>query len=206
MGGLIQRQIAAGVEVVVLAVTDGEAAYERRGDTALAEIRRAEQHRAIATLAGRDTDHDVLGPDIVVQRLGVSDGLVTEHEDDVIDALHELVVPESLIVAPWGYDHHPDHEAAGRAALRVALARDATLVGSLFWAWQHGELSSVDGNLLLGLQLTADERCRKRAAIRCHRSQLHTSPPHDPILDPGSLAVTEWDQEYYVEVVPGVVQ
>jgi LmbE family N-acetylglucosaminyl deacetylase len=189
MGGLIQRQVAAGVEVIVLAVTDGEAAYDRSGDLVLAQARCAEQEQAMAMLTGRS---------VTLHRLGVPDASVAQHEDAVVDALDEVLNAESFVVAPWSSDHHADHEACGRAAERAAHVHDVPLVGALFWAWHHDALAAVDGRRLLALQLSADEsRCKLRS-IRCHRSQTQPWSTHPALLDPTNLAVTTWNEEYYI--------
>lgn len=189
-GGLIVHQRSRGREVVVVAVTDGDAAYPDWSDVDLARIRRREQLDALHQLGvGRHAVH----------RLGVPDGDVTRHVDEIATALRDLLTPGDTLVAPALFDWHPDHEACGRAATTVAEEVGCSLLGSLFWAHHHPDHAPPE--LSLGvLDLNADKIARRRAAIHAHRSQLEPSPRTraDPILPVELLGLLDRPVEYYV--------
>ena len=109
-GGLIATQRSRDVSVRVLAVTDGEAAYDVDEPGDLADRRRREQLAALDELG--------VAPDAVI-RLGLPDGAVEEHVDAVVDSI-AAVEDVGLIVAPWTGDYHHDHEVVGSAARRAA--------------------------------------------------------------------------------------
>lgn len=185
-GGLIVRQHSRA-RVDVLAVTDGDAApLDRPG---LAALRRREQRAAL----------DELGDGIVVHRLHLPDGQLARYEDQLTDAVSDLLPRFDLVVAPWTFDHHTDHEACGRATARALsrLAAPPTLMFGLFWAWHQPD---TDLPLLHRLDLTADERRAKERAIRRHRSQL-AAEHGGPIVSPVDLVPALWPSEYYVEHV-----
>ena len=189
-GGLIQLQRLRGVEVFVVAVTDGDAAYPGVDADRLGTIRRGEHERALAKLGvGRGAVH----------RLGLPDGAVAESEaalvDSIVDAIVELDTP--LVVAPWANDHHRDHEASGRAA-RVAGDRTgaATYFG-LFWSWTHTDPAMLVRQRLLRLPLTPDLLAGRRAAIAEHRSQV-TDDIAPAMLSEGTLRPLDWTDEYYI--------
>jgi LmbE family N-acetylglucosaminyl deacetylase len=108
-GSLIAAQRRRGVEVRVVAVTDGEAAYADAFN--LAEIRRAEQQAALKELGVSSGK---------ITRLGLPDSAVSSREEELTAAVASLVSRGTLLLAPWICDPHPDHEACGRAARRVA--------------------------------------------------------------------------------------
>ncbi len=189
-GGLLAHQSAAGVPVRVVAVTDGEGAYPDRGlDVDLAAIRRREQNRALEVL-GVSTS--------CVTRLGLPDGRVADHEDELVDRLIDLLRPQGLVVAPASVDHHCDHVAVGRAAAAAtARCEGAVMVESLFWAWHHAAEADVAGRALLRLDLSTDVQRRRSHALAHHRSQVGDELT-EPLLGEGDLEPVRWPAEYFL--------
>jgi LmbE family N-acetylglucosaminyl deacetylase len=189
-GGLITRQTRRGVPIVIVAVTDGEAAYPSWPAPGLGRVRQSEQDKALHIL-------DVPGGSTV--RLHLPDGKVADHEDELTEVLAELIQPGDLIVAPWAHDWHPDHEACGRAAERAAGDRRVTLFGSLFWAYHRVDPVAHPDLEVKRLDLTEPELNRRLLALDAHRSQLHTAR-HDPILGPSLVEHLNRDVEHFVVV------
>ena len=112
-GGLLQQMQQAGVETVLVAVTDGEASHpgvRTQGHDLVA--RRVEETRVALRRLGCGS--------MRVQRLCLSDGSVAEQSQYLTGVLSRLLRPDDLCVAPWRSDGHPDHDAAGRAAIAAA--------------------------------------------------------------------------------------
>lgn len=166
IGGLLARLAGAGVEVVPLCATDGEAAY--RDSTALApEVLaplRRQEHRVSLDALG-------LG---AATRMGIADGRVGEQTDRVADALVGVLREGDVILAPWRLDGHPDHEAIGWAAHAAAQRVGATLVEYPIWMWHWASPDDerLDPTRLRHVALDASERSRKEAAVAAHVSQL----------------------------------
>jgi LmbE family N-acetylglucosaminyl deacetylase len=171
--------------VTVVAVTDGEAADPHR--PGLAAVRRREQAAALAALGATGAR---------VHRLGLPDGAVADHEDALQATLEPLAAEAGLVVAPWPLDHHPDHEAAGRAARGAAGAAGTPAVGWLFWAWHHPP-PVADPPALGRLVLGDEERARRGAAVAAHPSQL-TGAAGPRVVDHAALAPTRWPHELHV--------
>ncbi|MBV8547403.1 MAG: PIG-L family deacetylase [Acidobacteria bacterium] len=172
-GGLLQRAIAAGGEVRVIVVTDGDnnpwpirylKKKARVTDADRAEwgaLRREESRRALAALGVPTTASDFLGyPDRLLTTMARRGDLRVR---DAIGALIESFAP-SLLVIPSAFDLHPDHRAIGWFAHDVAKGRD--IVTYVI----HGH--PPHERLAFRLDLNAEEAARKRAAIECHQSQL----------------------------------
>jgi LmbE family N-acetylglucosaminyl deacetylase len=191
MGGLIARQRSVGVEVCVVAVTDGDAAYDPQGDEDLARTRRAEQNAGLEVLG-----HDVSDQSVV--RLGLPDGGIPELEASLVDLLASHIDQDCLVVATWHKDCHPDHEAVGRAARTAATRAGAALVSSMFWAWHFRSAKALTDVDVLELTMSPQERADKAAAIACHHSQLAPWNGSDPILDQELLVPALWPSEYFV--------
>jgi len=174
VGGLIAAQRARGVDVTVLAVTDGENAY--RQNQGLAELRREEQLCALERLGV---------PRRKVIRLGFGDSHVAGHEQELIERLRPFITEGAQVVAPWPRDFHPDHEACGRASQLLAREAKATLISYLFWTWHRGSIATLSGTRLHKFVLSEEAMTAKREALACHESQLNHSP--EPEILPGHL-------------------
>lgn len=193
VGGLVQRTVAGGGIVQIVAVTDGgHADPERIGHDELAAVRREEQGAAVEALGVSAS---------AIIRLGVTDGSVADHERDVVAALDGLLEPGSLVVAPWRHDVHPDHEAVGRCALMAARHAGCASWSSVFWAWHH-PATVIDADRLVRVPLSAAERRGKARAIAAHRSQLDHPSGGRPVLTVDELAPSRWDSEYFLRDDP----
>jgi LmbE family N-acetylglucosaminyl deacetylase len=188
-GGLIQLQRQRGVDVQVVAVTDGGASYPQMAPAQLESIRRREQSEALSVLGVGEG---------AVHRLGVPDGAVAGLETSVADAIIELHTP--IIVAPWVHDHHCDHEAAGRAALRAAAQTGAATYFGLFWSWTHTDPERLAHERLIRLPLTPELIAGRHEAIDRHRSQT-TDDIAPAMLSEQILEPLGWTDEYYVTSV-----
>ena len=179
-GGLIQAALAAGGEVRVLYLTDGDfnpwaqLVVEGRWPLTAADRarwsarRRGETLRALACLGL---------PARCVTRLGYPDqglsALLLRGDEDVIEDLMGEIrsFRPTLVAGPSPDDRHPDHNALAVmleiAIERVPSARSAVRV-------LHYVLHGGADVPAPGLQVTLDRRRqeRKREAILCHTSQL----------------------------------
>jgi len=123
--GLLRHLHARGVAIHVIAVTDGEASHPDSPTTtpgALAQRRVAESIDA----------YERLGLDGIRRTaLHVPDGSVGANGDRLTRALHGVLGPGTLCVAPWDGDGHPDHDAVGRLAESRRPAGEAQRGGGL---------------------------------------------------------------------------
>jgi LmbE family N-acetylglucosaminyl deacetylase len=160
-GGLIAAQRRRGVPVTVVSITDGEAAYP--DDPSLGEFRSAEQERALAQLGVGHSD---------IVRLRLPDRRVSDWEAAIPDMVRPLANDNTLLVAPWKCDPHPDHEASGRAAEILARKSGAALISYLFWAWHWNGVDSLRSLPLVKLPLDDDLQAARAAALSQYHSQL----------------------------------
>lgn len=189
VGGLIALLVLRGADVHVLGVTDGGNAYpEHIGHDELARVRRGEQIVAVEHL-GVSADR--------LTSLGFRDGDVAEHEDELVEAIAHMSTPSTTIVAPWVHDVHADHEAVGRAAQRAAEKTGCSVWFSLFWAWHHAPVASMNDVDLIRIDIDDAVQTEKAAALHCHASQLQFAGV-DPILGAGTLEPARWPCEYFV--------
>jgi LmbE family N-acetylglucosaminyl deacetylase len=185
-GGLIARLSRAGVPVTIVAITDGEHAY---ADTPnLADIRIPEQIEAL---------HRLGVPERMIHRLHLPDRDVSGYADRLAELLLPLVTGDTHLVAPWQRDFHPDHEAAGRAAARVAQWKNLPITYYLFWTWHRGEPSMLSGLGVTKLPLTDGELKLKLHALQAHVSQFEHGDGQ-PILSPDLLTPAKRAFEVYI--------
>ncbi len=185
-GGLIAAQGEIGVPVCIIAVSDGEAAYENFPD--LGAIRRAEQRTAASKLGVRAEN---------IIRLALPDSDISMHENRLSHMIAAHTNSRTLLVAPWPYDPHPDHEACGRAARTVAGITGARLVYYLFWAWHRNSIESLRGLPLRRFEVSPSLQTRRSAALACHRSQIERKDG-EPILPQAYLAPARRSFETFI--------
>jgi LmbE family N-acetylglucosaminyl deacetylase len=174
LGGLIAAQRAKGVDVTIVAVTDGEHAYQQ--NQGLAARRREEQKGALARLGV---------PVQKILRLGFVDSGVSHQEHELVAAIQPLITADTVVFAPWSGDFHPDHEACARAAKAVTESTGATLISYFFWTWHRGTLETVATVALQTFALTEPLMIAKQEALACHVSQLTASS--EPEILPENL-------------------
>jgi len=177
--GLIQRALAAGAEVRVVFVTDGEdnpwpqRVLERRWRLGAperahwGERRRAETLAALACLGVSASSAVFLHfPDRRLTSLLLSGGAA------VVAALAAELTAwrPTLVVAPATVDQHPDHNALG-VLLRLAIDR-MVAIQRRFTELAYVVHGNAPALATLQLHLGAAERARKRTAVLCHGSQL----------------------------------
>jgi LmbE family N-acetylglucosaminyl deacetylase len=186
-GGLIRMWSERGHRVVVLSVTDGEAAYpDWQG---LDVIRRRELDQALATLSSRP---------VRAVRLGIPDGRVQMRMSELLDALRKLCESGPTMVAPFEADGHPDHEAVACACLAVADDLDLPIARYPIWAWHHAQPAALAGSRWGRFALDAQTRAAKCAAMNCFASQLHPGDSRRPIVPPHVLAYFKRDYEAFL--------
>ena len=170
LGGFIACQRAAGIPVTLVAVTDGENAYAEERN--LGEVRATEQGAAVKRLGVDESS---------IVRLRLPDSRVDAHQEQLFEALLPMVTADSQLMAPWVHDFHPDHEACGRVAARLAQRTGASLTSYFFWTWHRGRPDAVSVLELRRYPLTREIARVKSDALTCHASQLrHASG--EPIL------------------------
>ena len=165
-GGLMCAAANLGLEMIVVAVTDGEACYPGEHwwtPQRLRQARREELRDALAELAIEAS---------AIVHLGIADGGVSDHETGLEDWLCQTLRDDDLVLAPWRFDGHPDHEAAGRAAWRAAHAVGCKRLEYPVWGWHwldpHCAHMAWESPRLLDISGVAG---RKRQAIAQFRTQ-----------------------------------
>ncbi|MCU1347385.1 MAG: putative LmbE-like protein [Acidobacteria bacterium] len=177
-GTLIQRVVARGGAVRIVFLTDGDQNpwpqrfMNRRWSVsgpdriAWGELRRREAIASLATLGVSAEDASFLGlPD---QKLAE---LARTGDPRLLDAIRAAVrdFQPSLLVVPSAQDLHADHRAAAWFA-HHAVRGLGDVAPEIVTYVVHGDGSPQ--RLHVTLDLTAEERSRKRDAIACHRTQL----------------------------------
>jgi LmbE family N-acetylglucosaminyl deacetylase len=194
-GGAMVQLAQRGFSVLVVAVTDGEAAQPDSSINArrwLAAVRACERRNALELLG--------LGG-VGVARAYIPDGAVSDREQCLAELLAELLeqhdpraskssLGPTWCVAPWRQDGHPDHEAAGRAAATAARACGSNLLEYPVWAWQwmRPEDRRFPWQDLRLEPLSRETQCAKQRAVAAFTSQIEPwGSSSEPILSPETL-------------------
>lgn len=188
-GGLLARLHALGADVEVLLCSAGERSHpesatvspEHLGTTRVAEF--------TAALA-------VLGHTGNWRFLHLPDSGLAERAQEVADHLREAIgrhpgAPDQLaIVAPYREDSHPDHDALGAVAARVAREGGHYLLEYPIWYWLWASPENPDWRSWVRVPLGPEEQAAKETAMAAHASQvrpLSEFPGDEALLGEGFL-------------------
>lgn len=185
--GLMLKLAAAGHTMHLIAVTDGTASHA--GSTRWSAERLAKQRPLESLEALRRLGCE---QQTTVERLGLPDTLVAQHEAALFEHLAAQLTPDHVVLTIWRGDGHPDHEATGRACARACEATGARLIEIPVWTWHWAAPGDtrIPWTRARRLPLEADKLARKKAAIQAHESQLSVDPDtgQAPILPDHVLA------------------
>jgi LmbE family N-acetylglucosaminyl deacetylase len=197
-GGLLQCMRRLGVEITVVAVTDGEGSHPASAACGIdiASLRARESIAALHRLGCGQTS---------VTRLGLRDGAVANEIPRLTSALSGQLGPADLCLAPWRSDGHPDHDATGRAALAAAQSTNTPVLEYFVWTWHWAspDTPAVPWSNCRRLDLDRRQTARKRWATCAFTSQIRS---HDmasrtqPVLTQSTLRRFWRPFEVFVEV------
>ena len=198
----------------VIVATSGERSHPGSTTHTPAQLsaqRRAEVFAALGEVA----------PTAAVLLPGLPDGELDRHQDTLAALIAGCLRGSTLVVAPWRGDGHPDHAAAGAAAVTAVLDHTAALENTAapdhtaapddahvvleypIWAWHWGRESDLPPTLLR-LELTPADLAAKQRAVHCHASQylpLSDLPGDEPILSADFAAHFDRGFETFVGVL-----
>jgi LmbE family N-acetylglucosaminyl deacetylase len=205
VGGLLAMLTKEGSRLHVIAVTDGDASHPgspTMTPAALAARRTIESEQALHALGIEN---------VTVERLRLPDGKVSEAERQhgsvtaaVVRAI-ALAADRGLTwcLAPWPGDGHPDHAAAGQAAV-LGASGTARIFTYPVWMWQWATPSDlrVPWSTARRVVLPADVHAAKEAAVAVFQTQiapLSQDPADATVLPPDVLAHLTRDVEIVFE-------
>jgi LmbE family N-acetylglucosaminyl deacetylase len=186
-GGLMRTWCAQQLPVMLLSVTDGEAAYPDWQE--LKSRRRKELDRALDALKV---------PGIHTVRLSLNDGGGSANQAAIEASVMSLCGNRPTLIAPYERDGHPDHQAAGRACLDVARALQLPIARYPIWAWHHSQPHDFKPVRVGRFELDADTQAAKANAIQCFASQLAPPSPRVPIVPSHVLSYFERSFEAFI--------
>ena len=193
-GGLLAMRAARAAEVLIVAVTDGEASHGSApgpSADALARRRRAERSSGLQRLGLADA---------ALHRCGLPDGRVERHEQQLAAGLASLLRAGDVVIASWRLDGHPDHDATGRAAASACAGAACRLVEAPIWMWHWASPDDerVPWQRLAALPIEPLALRRKQAALAAHASQLTArSAALGPVLDMAICSRARRSCEYF---------
>ncbi|MFC5677439.1 PIG-L deacetylase family protein [Aeromicrobium endophyticum] len=167
-------------DVVFVTATDGEASHPGSPSITPDELRARRPGELVEALRRLG----FVAPD--VRRLGLPDGGLERHRDDLRGLVEPLLREASLVLAPFAHDGHPDHEALGRAVLD-AVPASAVVWQMPIWTWAWTEPDEQPWRpSLRRLECTSPGRHRKRRAMAAFETQVKPLSDH-----PADLAVVD---------------
>ncbi|MGO1489508.1 MAG: PIG-L family deacetylase [Arachnia sp.] len=175
-GGLLADLSEIGVPLTVVVATAGEKSQPnatKESQALMALQRRREVEQAVGCLA----------PAAHLLHLGLPDGDLVSHETQLGDEITRLSDINTLILAPWIADGHPDHDASGRAAIAASSASGAAIAHFPIWLWHWDAPEHLPWEHLVIAETSLAGCWRRRDAVACFTSQLHPAHAGSDALD-----------------------
>jgi LmbE family N-acetylglucosaminyl deacetylase len=170
VGGWLSTQTDR--EVVFVTATDGEGSHPGSTSMTPDELRARRPGELLAALR----ELGFVDPD--VRRLGLADGSLSDCTTVLEGGVASEVKDADLVLAPFEHDGHPDHDALGRAAIRV-VPSSATLWRFPIWTWAWTEPGTQPWMCdVRRLSTTSVARHRKRRAIAAFTTQVRPVGEH----------------------------
>ncbi|OFS92338.1 hypothetical protein HMPREF3113_12535 [Stenotrophomonas sp. HMSC10F06] len=195
-GGLMALAHQSGLRVMVVSVTDGEACYPDQpawSPERLRTARAAELDDALHCLG-------LSGAERISWHIG--DGEVTANEAWIAAQLAAVLQRDDLVLAPWRFDGHPDHEAVARACLQACSERGADLKEYPVWGWHWLDPQAAPTAWASAARVALDDALldRKRDAIQQFVTQTGAVAglDCDPILPAAVLQRFERNYEVLI--------
>lgn len=187
VGGTMALAVAAGIDVQVVAVTDGGASHPGSPTLSPEELVALRPGESAAALGHLGVVHEPVP-------VRLPDGGVAAHEVHLATALEPLLRgPGTWALTTWRHDGHPDHEATGRATATACGRTGARLVEFPVWTWHWAAPGDprVPWSRAASVALPPEVQEAKRRAVGCFGSQvlpLSEHPADAPVLGPHVLA------------------
>lgn len=196
-GGLIATARTLGLRVDLVCATDGEGSHPGSPTHTPSDLgnRRATEWLDAARALGVEPAR--------THRLQLPDGGLETRVPELTTCLVDLVDDgrDTVIVATWSEDGHPDHEAVGRAAAAAARRTGAQLWEFPIWFWHWSGPQDVRVPRLRPFALDTAATEQKQHAIAAHASQvapLSTLEGDETLLTPELLAHFAGGHEWFV--------
>jgi LmbE family N-acetylglucosaminyl deacetylase len=184
--GLLMHLARLDRKILLIAVSDGEKSHGNESSLSaehLSHLRPAETIEALSRLGIAD---------IAIMRARIPDGDVARHRAELQDMLCAYLRPRDTLFTTWQLDGHPDHEAVAQAGMEAARVVGCRLIQIPIWMWhwRTPDDPAIPWKRARKLMLDDTMQARKKAALRCYRSQLAPDPStgNAAILPPEVLA------------------
>ncbi|GAB78755.1 N-acetylglucosaminyl deacetylase, LmbE family [Austwickia chelonae] len=187
IGATLADLATTGARIDLVIATDGESSHP--GSTLwtpgrLGQTRRTEARHALSLLA----------PDARLHLLGLPDGRLADDPAKLLAAL-QTHLPDldrnTVVLAPYPDDGHPDHDLLGALAHTLAAHTGADLLHYPIWLWHRSTPDDLDWSQTTVLTPSAHALHTKRAALLAHATQtspLSPLPGDEPLLPRHVLA------------------
>lgn len=179
-GGMIAQCADRGIAVQVAVLTDGSGSHpgsRSHPPARLACLRRAEVAEALSILGQPPTCLHWIGAEDT--HLSSTDILAKELSAKLRAILRATGC--SLIIAPWGFDPHCDHEAAQAIGWQLAQQSGIPVLSYPVWGWTLPDDKELPVNSVAGLRLDVTQHHHvKQQAIAAHATQYGNTITDSP--------------------------
>ncbi len=179
---LVGAAFASGRTVTVIAISDGEASHGPEATLSPDDLRRTRPGETMEALRRLRVDADV-------QRLGLPDGKLGDFEGLLQREFSRRFQRTDVVITPWRWDGHPDHESVTRAALAARARVGFATLETPIWGWHWSRPKDTPMPWKNAVRFPVDEsRLRaKAAAIAAFESQLRPREGAPAILTDATL-------------------
>jgi LmbE family N-acetylglucosaminyl deacetylase len=171
-GALLYLAGRAGREIAVMLVTDGSASHPGSSVWPPERLGPARVEETCAAL------HELGIEPGALTLIGLADGRLARQQAELSRAVVRALRPDDVVVTPWRYDGHPDHEITAQAVVRALQVQPVAHLEVPIWGlhWARPDGGVLPWSRTVRLPVDPAVRARKEAAVARFTSQLYPDP------------------------------
>lgn len=196
--GLLQHLAERGHSICVVHVTSGTQSHPDSrlySPERLAQVRPQESQKAFHALG--------IASQVEQHFFGLEDGSLYQQQRRLKQYVARFLRHDDVIIAPFAFDGHPDHEATGQVLQAYADQQGLRCWQVLIWAWHWAKPNDprIPWEKVHAVTLNADQQQLKRQAIHCFQSQIEIDPSTGapPILSAATIERILQPLELYIQ-------
>ena len=195
-GATLASASDAGTSITIIGVTNGELSHPYLDASQREELGKRREQETISAYKHAGIKAERIA-------LAASDGSVGHHLEETEKKISENIRKDTICIAPWEGDGHPDHQACGLATQQACSKNKTPLFLSPIWSWNWDNPQNPKFPFTQARSFSFDDDImrRKQKGINCYSSQIEPEDGYRPVLPHSFLEHFSRQVEIFLPVI-----